>query len=341
MNMATVDRSFDRRTAAAEAPRLGESHVRSLSDLQSLLSRTYAGLRAVNEGPAVAPMVDDLVNGLADLRAHSTTDAWKSIVERLRKHPVLELMHQDPYTHRGYHKPRGYAADAVMLDFIYRHPSGEPLRRGATPLGEWIYNYTTASALAEAMRNRRDLIAKEIENVVKDAPGGAEILGLECGHLREAAHCQAIANRAQRRFVALDRDGYAVATVEKEWGHLGLTAIHTPTYALLTGAPNALGEFDLIYSNGIFNGFEMRQAVRAIGALFAMLKPGGKLWLANLFPGIRDAGYIEAFMNWWPVYRDYAAMTTLLTEIPRDQILSYKTSLEPHENIVLLEVSRR
>ena len=129
MNMATVDRFFDRRAAGAEPPRFGESQVRSLSDLQSLLSRTYAGLRAVNEGPAVAPMVDDLVNGLADFRAHSTTDAWKSIVERLRKHPVLELMHQDPYTHRGYHKPRGYAADAVMLDFIYRHPAGEPLRR--------------------------------------------------------------------------------------------------------------------------------------------------------------------------------------------------------------------
>jgi len=332
MNMATVDRFHDRRTAGAEAPHLGESHVRSLSDLQSLMSRTYAGLRAVSDAAAVAPMVEDLVNGLADLRAHSTTDSWKSTIERLRKHPLLELMHQDPYTHRGYHKPRGYAADAVMLDFIYRHPAGEPLRRGATALGEWIYDCTTAGALAEAMRNRRDLIAREIENVAKDAPGRAEILALECGHLREAAHCEAIANRTQRRFVALDRDGYAVATVEKEWGHLGLTAIHTP---------NALGEFDLIYSAGIFSGFEMRQAVRAIGALFAMLKPGGKLWLANLFPGIRDAGYIEAFMNWWPVYRDYAAMTTLLTEIPRDQMLSYKTSLEPHENIVILEVSRR
>src|SRR5215475_11877146 len=37
-----------------------------------------------------------------------------------KSHPFAELVLQDPYSRRAREKPRGYAGDAVMLDYIYR-----------------------------------------------------------------------------------------------------------------------------------------------------------------------------------------------------------------------------
>ena len=42
-----------------------------------------------------------------------------------QSHPIWQLLMEDPYTRRAFEKPRGYAGDAVMLDFVY---SGPPLK---------------------------------------------------------------------------------------------------------------------------------------------------------------------------------------------------------------------
>ena len=54
-------------------------------------------------------------------------------------HALHALVQQDPYTHRAATKPRGYAGDAVMMDFIY----GGEAPAGTSPLGRRVFAATT------------------------------------------------------------------------------------------------------------------------------------------------------------------------------------------------------
>lgn len=312
--------------------------VRSLSQLQELLGHIYRELRN-DAGDGIAVLMDELANGVADLRAHTGADGWKAAVEKMRRHPLISLLHQDPFTHRGFHKPWGHAGDAVVLDYLYRDQLELAWPEGVTSLGAKIHDYTTETPLAQAIRNRRDIIAIQIDRVAEQI-AEAEILALQSGHLREAALSSAVHHRALRRFVALDRDNHAVAMVEELFGRNGVVAINTPTYALLSGAPTALGRFDLIYSAGLFDELDTRSAVRAVSAMFAMLKPRGKICIANLVPGIRDAAYVEAFMNWWMVYRASGPLQGLLAELPRREVAGWRTFIDPTDQVAFLEVTR-
>ena len=66
-----------------------------------------------------------LISELQRVRNSLTTEAWKEYATiACRRHPIMELLHQDPFTMRAFTKPRGYAGDAQMIDFIYATEDG-------------------------------------------------------------------------------------------------------------------------------------------------------------------------------------------------------------------------
>jgi len=74
--------------------------------------------------------------------------------------------------------------------------------------------------------------------------------------------------------------------------------------------------------------------------LFSMLKPGGKLVLANFLPTIHDIGYMEACMDWFLVYRDRMDMMGLTELIDQVEMRDIQVSVEENQNIIFLEVTR-
>jgi hypothetical protein len=74
---------------------------------------------------------------------------------------VLEILREDPFISRCYAKPRGYAGDAVMLDFIYHHSANLPYLNSATPRGRASTVFSTNSSAPRAVRNRAWLLAGE------------------------------------------------------------------------------------------------------------------------------------------------------------------------------------
>src|ERR1700730_8656601 len=65
----------------------------------------------------VAEGMHDLLPLLQGRRLRSSEPAWTEFVGMCLAHPLRELVHQDPFTYRTFSKPRGYAGDAVMLDY--------------------------------------------------------------------------------------------------------------------------------------------------------------------------------------------------------------------------------
>ncbi len=72
-----------------------------------------------------------------------------------------------------------------------------------------------------------------------------------------------------------------------------------------------------------------------------MLRPRGRLMVANFLPGVRDVGYMEAYMDWQLVYRSRQDMIDLAAEIPESEIRDIRLTSEDQRNIIFLEVRKR
>lgn len=284
--------------------------------------------------------VRTLRDGVSIARQHcSSHDEWKRVIEdRLRAHRALDALYEDPFIGRAYRKPRGYAGDAVMLDFIYRHPANQAYLEATTPRGRASLGISTNTPAPRAVRNRARMLAAEIDELCERRPGAA-ILSMACGHLREGLLSRAVQERAFGRFVALDQDVESLAVTRADVGPLGVEAREGSVKDLIAHGAR-LGQFDFVYAAGLYDYLNDKVAARLLETLFAMLKEGGKLWIANFLPDIADRAFMEAFMDWWLVYRTPQQMLDLAAVLPAGACSSRRTFVDPEANIVFLEVCR-
>lgn len=285
----------------------------------------------------VEHVMEDLFLSLKERRYQSTPEEWKSLIQQYRAHPLCALVHQDPFTYRAFSKPRGYAGDAVMMDYIYGREECWPTPP-ATPLGQQIFDYTTRAPASEGVRARRGFIADLLDNLAAEH-SGAHVLSIASGHLREASLAAAVRRRRFGRFVALDADSTSLEEVKKSYGPFGIETVAARVGRLID-TRLGLGQFDLIYSLGLFDYVPQRLGQRIVSRLFDMLRPGGCVVVANFLPHIRDIGYMETFMDWQLIYRTRHEMIGLIEEIPQSKIKTVKLVAEENQNIIFVMVTR-
>jgi extracellular factor (EF) 3-hydroxypalmitic acid methyl ester biosynthesis protein len=301
---------------------------------EALLDHVYECLRdgRVEEG------MNELLPGLQARRLSASDGEWADVVNRCLRHPLRQLLHQDPLTHRAFAKPRGYAGDAPLLDFIYGCEEGWPVPEGTTELGRKIFAYTTRSAACEGVRARRGFIAGLLDRLAEATPR-PHVLSVAAGHLREVLLSGAVRRRKLGRYVALDADRASVGEVEQAYAAYGVEAVAASVRHLLTGRVR-LGTFDLVYSTGLYDYVPATTGRRLTWALFEMLRPRGRLVLANFLPGIPDLGYMESYMAWNLIYRTRLEMLDLTMDIPQAAIRDVRLFAEENQNILFLEVTK-
>jgi hypothetical protein len=130
-----------------------------------------------------------------------------------------------------------------------------------------------------------------------------------------------------------------VATVERELSGSGVTTVRASVRALIAEKAG-FSDLHFVYAAGLYDYLHQPLAARLTRVMFDMLRPGGRLLVANFAPSLRDVGYMEAYMAWELIYRDEAAMRALAQEIPPEAIGGIHLFRDPHENIVFLEVVR-
>ena len=271
------------------------------------------------------------------LRDFLPKEEWKLCVERIRQSELLSLVHQDPFTRRAFTKPRGYAGDAVMMDYIYGSEENWQAPE-STALGKSVFQYTTAAAASAGVCSRREFIAECLDEVSRHRES-PNVLAIASGHLREAAMSSAVRRRRFGTFIALDADPESLREVDRSYGHLGIQTEQADIRKMLTGRLD-YGTFDLIYSTGLYDYLNPKTAKKLTYHLFSMLNPGGKLVIANFLPTIRDIGYMEACMDWFLIYRDRIDMIGLTELIDQSSIREIRVKVEENQNIIFLEVIR-
>jgi hypothetical protein len=291
---------------------------------------------AVDE-PTTHRALDQLFGALRERKLNSTPADWTEFVAWCRRQPVMKLLHHDPFTYRAFSKPRGYAGDAIMMDYIYgREEQWAPPT--ADPIGRNVFSFTTAAPASEGVRARRAYIATRIDRLAEEKHF-PHVLAIASGHLREASFSSAVRRRKTGRFIALDADAESLAEVNRSYSHYGVETVTASFRRLLTKA-SGVGEFDFVYSTGLFDYLNQRTARRLVTGMFQMLRPGGTLLVANFLPGIRDIGYMETFMDWTLVYRTRCDMVDLTMEIPEDEVKEVRVVSEDCRNIVFLQLTR-
>lgn len=288
--------------------------------------------------PAV--VLDELIRSMHELRSGLAAGAWQDLLPFAQAHPVAALIHRDPFTHWSFRKPRGYSGDAGLLDFIYGHPSVEAAVATASPIGRRLYEYTSAAPAAAAVRERRDLLARRVDEIAEARDDGAEILTIAAGHLREADRSAAFRQDRLRRWIALDQDPLSVGSIARDFRGTCVEAIDGSVADLLKEKVN-LGRFDFIYAAGLYDYLPRSVAIKLTRSCIGALKPNGTFLFANFARGIIDDAYMETFMNWMLILRSEDEVWDIVNSSVDRNVIDARVEFGTNGNIIYATMTRR
>ncbi|WNG42491.1 class I SAM-dependent methyltransferase [Archangium minus] len=289
----------------------------------------------ISRGDDLQLALESLFRGLTLLHRKWDREEWtRFCLEIVRTHPLREVIHQCPYTRHGFEKPRGYAGDAVLIDYLYEEHQG-PL----SPMGRDIYHFLWNQSGPRSVRERRELLAQEID-ATAERVHQPRILSVACGHLREAEHSRAVAEGHVGDFIAFDQDPDSLEVVAQQHPSHLVRPVCGTVRSILMGK-TSFPEMDLIYSAGLYDYLSEAVASRLTRLLFGMLRPGGRLLVGNFATRTPDAGYLEAFMDWWLLYRDENQVRAFASEINPEEIASVEQFRDSVQNVIYMVLTRR
>jgi extracellular factor (EF) 3-hydroxypalmitic acid methyl ester biosynthesis protein len=284
----------------------------------------------------IAGALDELFDDLRARREEDPED-WPAYARACLSHPVCGLLHQDPFTYRAFAKPRGYAGDAVMMDYIYGMGEAGEAARNATPLGRAIFQHMDTRPSAKAVRFRRRLIVDLIDQVARRKT--ARVLAVAAGHLREVEISRAMQSGKVQEFVAFDQDESSLAVIARDYAHLGVQTMPGSVRQILSGKAK-LGQYDFVYAAGLFDYLSGPVASALTRRMFEMTRPGGLMLIPNFLAGAADTGYMEAFMDWRLIYRNHSDMMALAATLPRSAVADCQVFDDSDDAITCLLVSK-
>jgi extracellular factor (EF) 3-hydroxypalmitic acid methyl ester biosynthesis protein len=282
------------------------------------------------EQPSVQ-VIDDLTRNLAELHDRAVDlgilPAFKNVCGN---HPISRIIRQDPYVRRAFEKPRGYAGDAVMLDYIYRPESID-----ASTAVRIIHEATTGLPNAKSILWRRDYLAAHILDVIETRKAG-RILSVASGHMRELDEVRRRTSRRDVEIWALDQDRESLLEALQAAGDFDLKPLNCSILALFKSNSVLTEKFDLIYSAGLADYLSDKTLTALIHQLHRHLNPGGIFTVGNFTPDSHGRGFMEGFMDWSLIYRDESSLASIVNEaVPG---ASFKTFRDPYGNVAYIEV---
>ena len=190
------------------------------------------------------------------------------------------LLSKSYFINRARTWPQGYQGDYKMLESLYRNT---PLADG---IGYYLDFIGLNSSLAIGVRNRikrlEEILRKELKN--RERPS---VLNIACGSCREVFELAPEIEHSRANVTCIDIDNDALAHAANRLSYTNISPLSSNLvkfrkYNALRMFDHELNvqEFglqDVIYSVGFFDYLESDFLTNLFGALYKLLKPGGKL----------------------------------------------------------------
>lgn len=270
------------------------------------------------------------------LQTHSTDIFQDWIKDYCLSHPVSQYLMQSPFTKRCFDKPRGYAGDATLIDYIYR--MGD-LMEAFSEAGKMIHDACIMSSCCDSVRWRAQHLGGEINKMYDQKGRKISAISIASGHLRELSYVDDFDSKIEN-FVGLDQDENSNTVARKSFPYHNLFIFdESIRYVLSKKLPEQ--SFDLVYSTGLFDYLEDKLAARMTSRMFDLVAPGGSMIIPNFAKGMPEQGYMEAFMDWYLIYRDEVQVFDFMSELDMDEVEGFDIYSDPSGNVLYLKVNKK
>jgi len=230
-------------------------------------------------------------------------------------------------------KPRGYAGDYQLLDWICGHQLCDH------PLGRAFDLFFQRQAAPQAVRARTHAVAVALlsERLRRDACDPYHVASVGSGpaeDLRQALSLLPDSHRRTLQVILLDLDPESLDFAQQRIKPLlapgALTAVRDNP-ARLPSKPKAaqlLAQTDFLVCTGLFDYLDEKAAVAMLRLFWRQLAAGGQLLVGNFAPSNPTRAYMEWIGNWYLIYRTAEQMIQLAAQakIPSS---SLRVSSEP------------
>jgi extracellular factor (EF) 3-hydroxypalmitic acid methyl ester biosynthesis protein len=234
-----------------------------------------------------------------------------------------EFLIRSPWLRRAKEKPLGYPGDYELMNGIYGHGIYGNFS-GTTLFAKAMSMLLVEAPSATSVVERKNLIRQRLSTLLDEGrPKGRPIRVLSIA----AGPAQEIYELLDRResiphpveIVLFDQDkralGFAYGRLKKlvvkKWGkQVRIVYLHDTIKRLLRDERlfETFGEFDTIFSCGLFDYLPEPTAVTLTRSLFSNLAPGGQLYIGNQTLRTPSRWVMEYHCDWYLIYRQHADM---------------------------------
>jgi len=299
-----------------------EDSERAMADLESQLA--WHTVQADGNAPARQALVRRVRDEFADeiTRQSNAIDAVLRMVPASHRKALQEysLRQVDryfmstPWMVRARTKPFGYPGDYEVMRFFY-----ERNFEGPTLFSKAVGYATMQGAAAEAVRHRKDMIKVRLRSMLEARAGSTRpirVLSVAAGPAQELfdLFTELDMLAAPMEVVLFDQDKGALSyafrrlkpLVDRKFpGRVHVLYLHESIKRLVKDAEmfRPFGEFDFMFSCGLYDYLHTPTANVLTKNLFARLAPGGELYIGNMQPACPSRWTMEFHLDWYLIYR--------------------------------------
>ncbi|MGB6337698.1 MAG: patatin-like phospholipase family protein [Thermoanaerobaculia bacterium] len=299
---------------AAHEPRSGlfpsgaDANIsRKISDIATCLLEADAKTAGMSDGELMEEFpkfAGALRNALEELSARCPNPETASELLKESIGNLPELINQSPFMDRALRKPRGYAGDDGLLNYVFDND----VLAAPTNMGKLLNYAFFSSPAANAIRNR----AKIIQGVIFDRLSRKtplHVTSVASGPAYEVSTMTRLLPRdsseSQIIWTLLDQDQKALDNARESIppGVIEPRFVQASLREMVKGRVE-FGEQDVVYSLGLFDYLEHRTAVALIRSLYGCLASGGLMLISNFHPRNPFRVLMEGAVDWFLIHRN-------------------------------------